>query len=75
MEAYMQKWEYTTVRLDHGSDQIILRVGKPMNGINDWMDRMGAKGWELVSATSSSDYSDQARLYLKRPLEKAAHKD
>ena len=70
----MQKWEYMTVRLDHGQNQVI-GVGTPQTGISSWLDGRGSAGWELISAVSCSDYSDQVRLYFKRLLGGDADKD
>ena len=76
MPAVGPQWEYTTVSVDSGYAAICYGMSygcktEKCNGErNDALmiaaAKLGDKGWELVSATESSDRNPVRTLYFKR---------
>ena len=54
-----QRWEYMTLTVNTGGHRLEVQL--------DEANRLGAEGWELVSAFRSG-YSDTDLLYFKRSL-------
>jgi hypothetical protein len=67
----MQTWEYFTRRIDADLEAVSLKDEEKR--LDDYLDMMGEKGWELVAAAPivGTDISEQREtahlLYFKRP--------
>lgn len=66
----MQNWEYETIILEasgyfgHSPEP----KGKATVQVSNYLNEMGANGWELVSATSVTSDGHYHMLYLRRPI-------
>ena len=75
----MQKWEYLEVLKVFGKDmRIIPSKGKALFSdkgdivpkFSEYLDSLGAEGWELVNAQERDFGSDNhATYYFKRPID------
>lgn len=54
-----KRWNYKVIEVSYK-----LFAGKLTDRVQQELDKMGAQGWELVSACASHDYS--VRLFFKR---------
>ncbi|WP_368562150.1 DUF4177 domain-containing protein [Pseudoxanthomonas sp. UTMC 1351] len=54
-----KRWSHKVIEVSYK-----LFGGKLNDRVQEELDKMGAQGWELVSATSGHDYS--VRLFFKR---------
>ncbi|WP_454831649.1 DUF4177 domain-containing protein [Pseudoxanthomonas wuyuanensis] len=54
-----KRWSHKVIEVPYK-----LFAGKLNDRVQQELDKMGAQGWELVSVTSSHDYS--LRLFFKR---------
>ncbi len=78
----MQKWEYLVVYVDHVSKKL-RSLGWKVSHINgqeisnwqegvpffEYINRLGAEGWELIEAIKYGDSARPGTLIFKRPKE------
>jgi hypothetical protein len=85
MPAVGPQWEYAVVSGAHGSAEICyamsfgckvekLNGGSEKDAVLFAATKLGEKGWELASATESSERSPVRTLYFKR-LKSVIHKN
>ena len=67
----MQKWEYNIVVVNHRRDLVFLTQGQK-EGILEFLDKVGAKGWEVIAVTSCDDLNIESRIFLKRVRQEPA---